>query len=383
MIRNQATLDARLATARRIVRDSWTPAEDEVERTASIPEALIREMREHHLFGLVIPETYGGEGMTCEELALMNIELSQCSVAFRTRIANNNGVGANVVTHGGDASQKARYLPRIASGELLIGVGMTEPAHGSDATALETRAEFREGHWVLDGEKAFITNGPVADAFVIFARTGEAGARGISAFLVETGTPGFRSGPAYRAMGQHGAPFSTLYLEDCRVPPGALLGGVPGKGFSCAWHAFVFQRIQLAALSIGPAVRLIEEGVRWVRERHQFGKPIGEHQLIQAMLADCQTELFAARALVMETARLYDLGEDVTMRASMCKYLATEMACKVADRIVQLHGARGYMADFSSVERLFRDVRAGRFAEGTSEIHQLTIAKAMLKDATP
>jgi acyl-CoA dehydrogenase len=380
MIRNQAILDARLATARNIVRSSWIPAEAEVERTQTLPEELVAEMRDHHLFGLAIPEAYGGEGMSCEELALMNIELSQCSVAFRTRIANNNGVGANVVLYGGDEAQKARYLPEIASGRWLVGVGMTEPGHGSEATALETRAAFEDGHWVLDGEKAFITNGPIADVFVVFARTGEPGARGISAFLVEAGAPGFRSGPAYATMGQHGAPYSSLHFAHCRLAPQALLGGVPGQGFSAAWRAFVFQRIQLAALSIGPAIRLVEEGVRWARERHQFGKPIGEHQLVQAKLADCNTELFAARALVMETARLYDQGEDVTMRASMCKYMATEMACRVADRIVQLHGARGYVADFSSVERLFRDVRAGRFAEGTSEIHQLTIAKAMLKE---
>ncbi|MDP3136336.1 MAG: acyl-CoA dehydrogenase family protein [Burkholderiaceae bacterium] len=383
MITDKDFLQERIHTVRRIVRGSWIPAEDEVERSHELPARIVSEMREQGLFRFLIPPAFGGDGMSCEELALINIEMSQCSVAFRTRIANNIGVAANAILHGGSEQQKAEHLPGIASGATLAAVGVSEPDFGSEATAMTTSARPHGQGWVLNGEKAFITNGPIADLYVVFARTGEPGSRagGISAFLVKPDDAGFRRGPAYRSMGQHGAPYSSLYFKDCVLPADRLLGLETGKGFKAAWHAFRFQRIQLAALCIGPAIRLVEEALKWTASRRQFGKAISEHQLIQGKLADCQTEIAAARALVLETARNYDEGRDVTMEASICKYFSTEMACRVADRVVQMFGARGYFADFSCVERLYRDLRSSRFAEGTSEIHQITIAREMFKRA--
>ncbi|MES2009413.1 MAG: acyl-CoA dehydrogenase family protein [Pseudomonadota bacterium] len=382
MIREPDAFPAFLAELRRFVRERLVPREAEVAALDAIPDALVKEMAELGLFGFSIPEAYGGAGMTTEELVLAALELSQCSVAFRARVGTNTGIGSEALVADGTPEQKRRYLPLLASGELTGSFALTEPEAGSDATALTTCARRDGDHYVLNGTKCFITNAPIAGLFTVMARTDPArsGAAGISAFIVERGTPGLTTGQPYRKMGQEGSPVSEVHFNDCRVPGANLIGGEEGQGFRTAMKVLNKQRIHLAALCTGPAIRMLDEAIRFVTGRQQFGQPLAEFQLVQAMIADCQTEIFAARALIMETARQRDRGEDVTMQASMCKYFASEMCGRVADRCVQMFGGYGYIADFG-IERFYRDVRLFRLYEGTSQIHQLNIAKRTLAQA--
>ncbi|MHA7681068.1 acyl-CoA dehydrogenase family protein [Cupriavidus sp. PET2-C1] len=382
MIREPDAFQAFLAELRRFVRERLVPREAEVAALDAIPDALVKEMAELGLFGFSIPEAYGGAGMTTEELVLAALELSQCSVAFRARVGTNTGIGSEALVADGTPEQKRRYLPLLASGELTGSFALTEPEAGSDATALTTSARRDGDHYVLNGTKCFITNAPIAGLFTVMARTDPArsGAAGISAFIVERGTPGLSTGQPYRKMGQEGSPVSEVHFNDCRVPGANLIGGEEGQGFRTAMKVLNKQRIHLAALCTGPAIRMLDEAIRFVTGRRQFGQPLAEFQLVQAMIADCQTEIFAARALIMETARQRDRGEDVTMQASMCKYFASEMCGRVADRCVQMFGGYGYIADFG-IERFYRDVRLFRLYEGTSQIHQLNIAKRTLAQA--
>ncbi|CAG9176572.1 Acryloyl-CoA reductase (NADH) [Cupriavidus laharis] len=376
MIKDPARLQALLATIRQFVIETCIPQEALIDRDDCIPEPLVDAMRRLGLFGHSIPEAYGGAGLTSEELTLVNIEVSQAATVFRARFGGNTGIASESLVVDGTAAQKARYLPRLASGEITGCFALTEPEAGSDATSLRTTATRDGDHYVLNGTKCFITNAPLADLFTVFARTepDTPGAHGISAFLVERGTPGLDTGMAERKMGQHGSPVGDVILKDCRVPASAIVGGEPGRGFTTAMKALNKQRINLAGLCIGPAIRLVDEMVRYAREREQFGHPISEYQLVQQMIADSNTELHAARALVLETARRRDSGEDVTMEASMCKMFASEMAGRVADRAVQVFGGSGYMAR-TVAERFYRDVRVFRLYEGTTQIHQLNIAK--------
>jgi acyl-CoA dehydrogenase len=385
VIRDTARLDALLAELRTFVREECIPLEATIDRDDRIPEPLVERMRALGLFGHSIPRDYGGAGLTTEELARVNIEVSQAAPVFRARFGGNTGIASEALIADGTDAQKRRWLPRLASGELTGCFALTEPQAGSDATALQTRAvpaAGPQGHagWRIDGRKCYITNAPIADLFTVFARTDDAprGAAGITAFLVPRGTPGIDSGPAYRKLGQHGSPVGEVLLEGCWVPEDAVLGGVPGQGFRSAMRALNKQRINLAGLCVGPAIRLLDEAIAHARSRHQFGQPIGEFQLVQAMLADSATEIAAARALVLETARRRDAGEDVTQDVSMCKLFASETCGRVADRAVQILGGAGYIEDHPIV-RLYRDVRLFRLYEGTSQIHQLNIAKHLLR----
>ncbi len=376
MIKDPARLQALLATIRQFVIETCIPQEALIDRDDCIPEPLVDAMRQLGLFGHSIPEAYGGAGLTSEELTLVNIEVSQAATVFRARFGGNTGIASESLVVDGTAAQKARYLPRLASGEITGCFALTEPGAGSDATSLRTTATRDGDHYVLDGTKCFITNAPLADLFTVFARTepDTPGAHGISAFLVERGTPGLDTGAPERKMGQHGSPVGDVYLRDCRVHASAIVGGEPGRGFTTAMKALNKQRINLAGLCIGPAIRMVDEMVRFAREREQFGRPISEYQLVQQMIADSNTELHAARALLLETARRRDNGEDVTMEASMCKMFASEMCGRVADRAVQVFGGSGYMAR-TVAERFYRDVRVFRLYEGTTQIHQLNIAR--------
>lgn len=382
MIRDPEGYAAFLDSLRRFVREQLAPREAEVARLDEVPQDLVQAMAAQGMFGYSIPEAYGGAGMTTEELILAAIELSQCSVAFRARVGTNTGIGSEALVADGTAEQQARYLPRLASGELTGCFALTEPQAGSDATALRTTAVRDGDHYVLNGEKCFITNAPLAGLFTVMARTDAQapGAKGISAFIVERGTPGLSTGQPYDKMGQAGSPVSSVHFEDCRVPAANIIGGQPGMGFKTAMKVLNKQRIHLAALCIGPAIRMLDDTMRFVAERQQFGKPLMDFQLIQAMLADCQTEIQAALALVRQTARERDEGRDVTLNASICKYFASEMCGRVADRCVQMHGGYGYIADHG-IERFYRDVRLFRLYEGTSQIHQLTIARHTLAQA--
>ena len=376
MIRNPEAINALLAEVRTFMREACIPLEQQIDQTGVIPEPLVDRMRALGLFGHSIPEQYGGAGLTTEELALVNMEVSQAATVFRARFGGNTGIASEALVVDGTQEQKARYLPLLASGEVTGCFALTEANAGSDATNLATTARREGDSYVLNGRKCFITNAPLANLFTVFARTepGTTGARGITAFLIERGTPGLSTPPEYRKMGQHGSPVGEVVLEDCRVPASAILGGEPGLGFRSAMKALNKQRINLAGLCIGPAIRLVEEMVARAQGRKQFGQPIADFQLVQQMIAESNTEVHAARALVLETARKRDAGEDVTMEASMCKLFASEMCGRVADRAVQVFGGGGYVSD-NVAERFYRDVRLFRLYEGTSQIHITNIAR--------
>ena len=382
MIRDPSSFLQTLADLRRHVRECLIPREAEVERDDEVPADLVEDMAARGFFGWSIPEAWGGAGMSTEELVLAAMELSQASVAFRARVGTNTGIGSEALVADGTPQQKERFLPRLARGELTGAFALTEPQAGSDATALQTRAVRDGDHYVLDGTKCFITNAPIAGLFTVMARTDPADptARGISAFLVERGTPGLSTGEPYRKMGQSGSPVSEVHLRNCRVPADNLIGGREGMGFKTAMKVLNKQRIHLAALCTGPAIRMLDEAVAWTCQRRQFGQPVAGFQLVQALIADCQTEIQAARALILQTARQRDDGEDVAMQASICKYFASEMCGRVADRCVQMLGGTGFIQGHA-IERFYRDVRLFRLYEGTSQIHQLNIAKRTIAAA--
>jgi acyl-CoA dehydrogenase len=378
---DRETLTQLLDTVRRFVRERLVPNEKRLEEEDRVPPEIIDEMRSLGLFGLSTPVEYGGLGLTLEDEVRVAFELGNTSLAFRALIAVNNGIGSQGILIDGTADQKSRYLPRIASGELIGSFALTEPEAGSDAASLKTRAQKDGDFYVINGTKRFITNAPEAGIFTVMARTGspDSGAAGISAFVVEANTPGLRIGKWDRKMGQHGAHTADVIFEDCRVPKSGLIGGVEGMGFKTAMKVLDRGRLTMAATAVGIAERLIRDAVNYAQTRVQFGKPIAEFQLIQGMLADSKTEAYAARCMVLDAAARKEAGEAVSPEISMCKYFATEMAGRVADRAVQIHGGAGYIADYA-VERFYRDVRLMRLYEGTSQIQQLIIAKSMLKN---
>ena len=382
MIRHPDKFASLLAEVRQFVRTECLPLEVQVDSDDVIPEALVQRMREVGLFGHSIPEEYGGEGLTSEELSLVNMEVSYVATTFRARFGGNTGIASESLVVDGTPDQKRRYLPQLASGRFTGCFALTEPEAGSDATAQQTTGVRDGDHFVLNGRKCFITNAPIADLFTVFARTDDSarGAKGITAFLVERGTPGLTTPPAVRKMGQHGSPVGDVVLENVRVHQNAIVGGFEGQGFRTAMRALNKQRINLAGLCIGPAIRLVEEMAHRARTRRQSGQPIGEFQLVQQLIAESNTEVHAARALLLETARKRDAGQDVTMEASMSKLFASEMCGRVADRAVQVFGGSGYMAG-NVAERFYRDVRVFRIYEGTSQIHIANIAKRTLAES--
>jgi acyl-CoA dehydrogenase len=371
-----------LDTIERFVRERLEPAEAEVAESDQVPKAIIAEMRELGLFGLTIPEEHGGLGLSMSEEVQVLFQLCRTSPAFRSVHGTNNGIGSQGIVIDGTEEQKRKYLPRLASGEIVASFALTEPNAGSDAASLRTTARRSGNGWVLNGTKRFITNAPEASLFTVMARTDpdNKGAGGISAFLVEAPNPGLKLGKPDRKMGQRGAHTSDVIFEECRVPADALLGGKEGLGFRTAMKVLDRGRIHIAAVCVGVAERLIRDMTRYAKERVQFGQPIGEFQLVQAMLADSRAEAYAARAMVLDAARRKEAGEAISTEASCCKYFASEMVGRVADRAVQIHGGAGYIAE-AGIERFYRDVRLFRLYEGTSQIQQLVIARNMLKEA--
>ena len=383
MIRHPDSFNHVLADIRTFVRERWHPIEREVETLDQVPEAMVQELRARGFFGWSIPEAYGGMGMTTEELVSAAFELSQASVALRARVGTNTGIGSEALVADGTPEQKDRWLPRMARGELTGCLALTEPDAGSEASNITTTAVREGDDFVLNGLKRYITNAPLADVFTVIARTepGTRGSKGLTAFLVERGMPGLSTGPAYRKMGQAGSPVSDVVFQNCRVPASHIIGGVEGVGFKTVMKVLNKQRLHLAALCTGPAIRMLELAIQHTRQREQFGQPVAQFQLVQAMIADSRTDIFAARSMILEAARARDRGEDVALSASMCKYFASEMCGRVADRCVQMFGGAGYVADFSEIERYYRDVRLFRLYEGTSQVHQLNIAKLTLQDS--
>ncbi len=371
-----------LDTIERFVVERLQPAEEEVDRSDKVPDALVQEMKDLGLFGLTIPEAYGGLGLDMTEEVEVAMVLGRTAPAFRSVFGTNIGIGSQGLVIDGTEEQKQRYLPAMASGALIGSFCLTEPEHGSDAAGLRTSARKEGNGYRLNGTKRFITNAPRADVLTVMARSNpdEPGARGVSAFIVEAKSPGIRLGKPERKMGQKGAHVCDVIFEDCFVPADALIGGKEGQGFKTAMKVLDRGRLHISALSCGMARRLIGDALTFALERVQFGKPIAEHQLIQALLADSEAECSAAEALVRDTARRKEAGEAVTKLAAVCKLTATEMVGRVADRAVQIHGGSGYIADYA-VERFYRDVRLLRLYEGTSQIQQLIIAREMIKEA--
>lgn len=369
-------------TVARFVRERLIPAEARVAQEDHIPDGLIKGMGELGLFGMTLPEKFGGLELNASEEVRVVFELCYAAPAFRGYLGANNGLGGRAILVGGSEAMKDKYLPRIASGELLTAFALTEPETGSDAAALKTRAaEQADGSWVLTGRKTYITHADIADLFIVVARSDpqSVGSKGVSVFLVPGDTPGILRGKPEKKMGQQGTHVAELAFNDCVLPASALLG-VEGKGFELTMQGIDRSRLHMGAICVGIARRLIDEALKYAMERQQFGKPIAEFQLVQAMLADSQAEMAAARALVLDSAARCDAGENISMEASCCKMFASEMVGRVADRAVQIFGGAGYMQD-SVVERLYRDVRVFRIYEGTTQIQQVTIAKHMIRRA--
>ncbi|HLH81969.1 MAG TPA: acyl-CoA dehydrogenase family protein [Trebonia sp.] len=381
---DSSDLEDILSAVRRFVRDVVIPAESEIEETDEVPARLREQAAAMGLFGFAIPERYGGLGLSVSEEVRLAFELGYASPAFRSMFGTNNGIAGHVLLEGGTEEQRKRFLPRLASGEWVASFGLTEAEAGSDPGALATVAVRDGGEWVIDGSKRYITNAPLADVFMIFARTtpGVPPGKGISVFCVPGNAPGLTVGPRDKKMGQAGAWTADVRLDGVRVPGDALIGEAPGTGYATAMRCLAHGRLHIAAVCVGLAQRLVDESVAWATTRRQGGGPIAGHQLVQGMLADSQAELMAGRGLVLEAARAFDAGEDTTMGPACAKYFCSEMVGRVADRAVQIHGGAGYMRGVP-VERLYRDARLFRIYEGTSQIQQLVIARQLTRGRRP
>ena len=383
MIKDQQILDQLLETVIRFVSQELIPTEAQVAEQNDIPTELIAKMAGLGLFGLSIPTSYGGLGLTMEEECLVALELGRASPAFRTVVGTNIGIGSQGLIMDGRADQKAYWLPRLASGDVIASFALTEPDAGSDAGSIRTSA-VRDGDcYRLNGTKRFITNADKAGLFTVMARTDpdSQGSRGVSAFLVPAQTPGLTIGIPEKKMGQHGAHVCDVVLNNAEIPASALLGTEEGKGFITAMKVLERGRLHISAVCVGIADRLIDESARYAAQRKQFGQAIGEFQLVQGMLADMKTEWYAGRSMVIDAARKKDLDATVATESSCCKYFCSEMVGRVADRAVQIFGGAGYIADYG-IERFYRDVRIFRLYEGTSQIQQLIIARNMLRELT-
>jgi acyl-CoA dehydrogenase len=383
MIRDTETLNQLLDSVNRFVRERLVPAEAVVSDTDDIPEDIVREMKDIGLFGLTGPEEFGGLGLTMEEETEVMFAMGQTSPCFRSLFGTTVGIGSQGIVFDGTPEQKAKYLPRLATGELIASFALTEPEAGSDAASLRTTA-IRDGdHYVVNGTKRFITNAPHAGIFTLMARTNPAdkGASGVSSFIVERDTPGITIGKPDRKMGHRGAHTADVIFENCRVPATQLMGGQEGQGFKTAMKVLEKGRIHIAAICVGVAERMLRDALAYAMDRKQFGQPIAEFQLVQAMLADSKAEVYAARCMVLDAARRRDLGQNVSTEASCCKMFASEMCGRVADRAVQIFGGAGYMAEYG-IERFYRDVRLFRIYEGTTQIQQIVIARNMVREAS-
>lgn len=382
MIRDEETLNILLDSISRFVREVLVPNENLVAETDTIPPAIVAQMRELGLFGLSIPEAYGGLQLSMEEEVRVAFEIARTSPAFRSLIGTNNGIGSQGIVIDGTEEQKQHYLPKLAAGEIIGSFALTEAGSGSDAASLRTTAVRDGDFYILNGSKRYITNAPEASIFTVMARTDQTkrGAGAISAFIVERDTPGLSLGKIDKKMGQQGAHTCDVIFDNCRVPAANLIGGKEGVGFKTAMKVLDKGRLHIAAVCVGAAERMLADALAYAMQRQQFGQPIAEFQLIQAMLADSKAEIYAARSMVQDAARRRDNKEDISTEASCCKLFASEMCGRVADRSVQIHGGAGYISEYAA-ERFYRDVRLFRIYEGTTQIQQIVIARNMIKAA--
>ena len=370
-----------LAQTRQFVRTVVVPREQEILATDRVPDDLRDQAKNMGLFGYAIPQEWGGLGLDITQDVELAMELGYTSLALRSMFGTNNGIAGQVLVGFGTDEQKARWLEALASGKVAS-FALTEPGAGSNPAGLRTKAIRDGADWLISGEKRFITNAPVADLFVVFARTRPAddAGPGIAVFLVPADTAGVEVGAKDAKMGQEGAWTADVRFTDVRVPAGALVGGSEDIGYRAAMTSLARGRIHIAALAVGTAQRALDESVTYAATATQGGTPIGNFQLVQAMLADQQTGVMAGRALVREAARLWITEQDRRIAPSAAKVFCTEMAGKVADLAVQIHGGSGYMREVP-VERIYRDVRLLRLYEGTSEIQRLIIGSNLVKAA--
>jgi acyl-CoA dehydrogenase len=365
-------------TLRRFVQRELDPISEQVEEEDHIPDEVVAKMAELGLFGLAIPEAYGGQEQSVLAQCVANEELSRTNACFRTRIGTNNGIGSQGILIAGTEEQRRRYLPELASGRMIGAFALSEPNAGSDASRIETTAVRRGDGWILNGTKQFITNGDIAGVYTLMASTDRSrGARGVSAFLVERGATGFSVGKIERKMGMRGSHTCELVLQDCELPGSALLGGV-GDGFRIAMQVLDKGRLVMAACALGAMERLIELSTEYAKARVTFGEPIASRQAVQWMLVDMAISAYATRHAIEHAAWKLDRGERATTEVAMAKVFATEAANKAADAAVQIHGGMGYMKG-TAVERFYRDLRLTRIYEGTSEILRLIVARELVK----
>ena len=376
----QGEFDELVSLLRDFIRREVMPAEAGIDESDEIPGRLIAQAKEMGLYGYALPAEFGGLGLSVRQQVLVTMELGYTSPAFRSLFGTNNGIAGQVLVLAGTGEQRKQWLPRLASGEVVASFALTEPDAGSDPSRLVTTAVPDGDGWVIDGLKRYITNAPAADVFMVFARTDPQAppGRGIGVFIVPARLDGVSVAARDHKMGQAGAWTADVSFSGVRVPRDALVGEAAAAGYSTAMRSLAHGRLIIAALCTGVAARLIDESVIYARERSQGGHPIADYQLVQAMLADSQTEYMAARALVLDAAARYDAGTDQRLAPSAAKYFASEAVGRIADRAVQIHGGSGYMRGVP-VERLYRDVRLFRIYEGTSQIQQLVIAREMLR----
>ena len=372
--------DELIEVLRDFIRREVMPAEAGIDESDEIPDRLIVQAKEMGLYGYALPSEFGGLGLSVEQQVLVTMELGYTSPAFRSLFGTNNGIAGQVLVLAGTEEQRKQWLPRLASGEVVASFALTEPDAGSDPSRLVTTAVPDGDGWVIDGLKRYITNAPAVDVFMVFARTDPQAppGKGIGVFIVPARLDGVSVAARDHKMGQAGAWTADVAFSGVRVPGDALVGEAAAAGYSTAMRSLAHGRLIIAALCAGVAARLIDESVIYARERSQGGHPIADYQLVQAMLADSQTEYMAARALVLDAAARYDAGTDQRLAPSAAKYFASEAVGRIADRAVQIHGGSGYMRGVP-VERLYRDVRLFRIYEGTSQIQQLVIAREMLR----
>jgi len=378
---DDATFNEMLEAIDRFVKSSLVPQEKPLESAGRVPEKIIGQMRDLGLFGLSIAPEFGGVGLTMSQEAQVHMALSYTAQGFRYPYGTNVGIGSRGISLEGTEAQKVRYLPRLASGELISAFCATEPDAGSDLGGLTTRAERKGDGYLISGTKRFITNADVAGLFTVLARTGGpgSGSKGVTAFLVERESPGLAVGKPEDKLGQHGGAICDVHFDQVYVSQGQILGGVEGRGFIAAMRTLDAGRITVGANCIGQMRRAIDVAAAYAVQRKQFGKPISDFQLVQALLADSETDWLAARLMVLEAARVLDRDHRATRQAACAKYFASEAQGRVADRCLQVLGGSGYITEYP-LERIYRDARVSRIYEGTSQIMQLVIAKDLLKD---
>ncbi len=371
-----------LAATRNFVRTVVVPRESEISEQDRIPDDLREQAKQLGLFGYAIPQEWGGLGLNITQDVELALELGYTSLAVRSMFGTNNGIAGQVLVGFGTDEQKRRWLEPMASGEVIASFALTEPGAGSDPAGLRTKAVRDGANWVISGQKRWITNAPLADLFVVFARTRPADpdGSGIAVFLVPADSPGVEVGVKDAKMGQEGAWTSDVYFTDVRLGPESLIGGSEDLGYRAALTSLARGRIHIAALAVGTAQRALDESVDFAATATQGGSAVGTFQLVQAMLADQQTGVLAGRALVRDTAQKWLTGEDRRIAPSVAKLFCTEMAGTVADLAVQVHGGTGYMRGVA-VERIYRDIRLLRLFEGTSEIQRLIIGGGLVKAA--